>query len=116
MKTNRIIKLFAATLLTLSISSVAGAKTEKSEHCPSIEQIRIMRISKPWTHIYTAYNNERKYFVSAEYVEDDHNGPAPPLELVRSSYDASTKTLSCVYIAFARSENSHPILVNVGDY
>lgn len=116
MKTTKIIKLFAFTLLTLSISSVAAAKTEKSEHCPSIEQIRIMRINKPWTHIYTAYNNEQKYFVSGEYVEDDHNGPAPPLDLVRSSYEAATKTLSCVYIAFTRSENSLPTLVNVGDY
>ena len=109
-------KLFVIILLSILTGSQANAQADKSNYCPDINQIDIRLINKPWTHIYEAFNNDHKYFVSHEYVEDANNGPAPPIGFAESSYDPVSKTLSCVYIAFTRSENSRPTLVNVGDY
>jgi hypothetical protein len=105
-------------LLTFFLASFANAQSNYTKYCPDIEQIRIIRLQKPWTHLYAAYNNDRHYFVSQEYVEDEHNGPALPLHLIKelSQYDHATKKLSCVYYAYTRAENSHPTLVNSGDY
>jgi hypothetical protein len=109
-------KLFTCIFLSAAISTLANAQTDKERFCPDLEQIKITRVQKPYTHVYTAYNNEHKYFVSKEYTEDDHNGPAPAISFARAEYDADSKTLSCVYRAFTRSENAEPTLVNVGDY
>jgi hypothetical protein len=94
------------------------AYDNKVNHCPTLEQIGIMRVSKPWTHYYWAYNNDNKYFFSKEYTEDKNNGPAPPIEFhpELSSYNKQSKTLFCVYQAFTRIVNAYPTLINVGDY
>ena len=111
-------KFLLFTLLTAFAVPFANAQTDKIKHCPSVDQIKITRVQKPWTHYYSAYNDDMKYFVSKEYTEDDHNGPAPPIEFLAdlSTYDTASKTLSCVYYAYTRAENIHPTLVNVGDY
>lgn len=107
---------FLAMILSILAVSTVNASPGKPEACPSVDDIKIQLVSKPWTHQYIAYNDDGKYFISEEYTEDYHNGPAPILNFYSSEYDASTKTLSCMYYAFTRIENSHPVLVNIGDY
>ena len=107
---------FITMILSILAVSTVNAFPGKAEACPSVNAIKIQLVSKPWTHRYIAYNDDGKYFISKEYTEDYHNGPAPILDFINSEYDASTKTLSCIYYAFTRSENSHPVLVNIGDY
>lgn len=109
-------KFLLFTLITFLATPLVNAHTDKSKYCPSLNQIKIKKLQKPWTHIYYAFNNDNKYFVSGEYVEDDHNGPAFPLSFSYSSYEPENKKLSCVYLAYSRAENSHPTLVNIGDY
>ena len=66
-------KVLLFTLLTVLAVPLANAQTDKIKHCPSVDQIKITRVQKPWTHYYSAYNDDMKYFVSKEYTEVDHN-------------------------------------------
>lgn len=110
-------KCLAVLIASIFAMQLTYAETEKSKHCPDVNKIKIIELKK-WAYKFEAYNKDNKFFYSGEYVGDVRNGPAPPLHLLEdeTNYDASSKKLSCVYIAFAKIENSRPTLVNVGDY
>lgn len=111
-------KLLLFTLLSTFVVPLANAQTDKAKHCPSLDQIKITSVQKPWTHYYSAYNDEGKYFISKEYTEDENNGPARPVIFLadRSTYDTASRKLNCVYYAYTRAANIFPTLVNFGDY
>ena len=106
-------RAFATGILCLAISS-STTFAEKSEHCPTVEQIDIVNVREPNIYTYQAVNGDGKLFTSLEYGGNYNNGPAPALYLIDSSYEDSTKELTCIY--FAYSTYGNPRLTNVGDY
>lgn len=106
----RLFVVLALLLASLGISS----ESDKSQYCPSVEEIRIVMRGEPNLYIYRGVNSEGKLFESSLYGGDRRNGPAPALGFAWAEYNEATKELTCTYTAYSRY--GRPILVNKGDY
>jgi hypothetical protein len=109
-----IMKRILVALATLATITAMAEGTDKSEYCPSVSQVRIIRRGEPNLYIYRAVNSEGKLFESALYGGNRNNGPAPALGLAGAEYNEATKELTCTYTAY--SLYGRPVLVNKGDY
>lgn len=103
-----------ALMLFLVMANSILALNDKSSYCPKVEQIDTIVIGEPNIYYYRAQNDAGKVFLSGRYGGNEYNGPAPALNLLTSSYDENTKSLSCTYYAY--SMYGYPILINQGDY